>query len=568
MTRTEVRLLPIGVGLLGASAVLLELLTFRLVTATISRDVAVLMSLLAPAVAGVGGMLVARRAADTSGAGLDKSAAHLTALAGTFACLAIIGLTYASQRVANAGGEAGPREVVVTLFACLLPFSFHGAALAVVMRRGAARIGRYGFIAAVGGALACIALPWLLDSGAPRALIVTGFLLGVAALLLAHCGSEAEPRTAVMWTLPLAATALIAGDIGAPWLKLRLDTGRRSNLEEVVWTPQGAIGVDKVRRLKSHLRLDRYDAIPLAEPVKEKRKPPFKGQDLIYLTSKNDKGPVLVVGSVGGREAAVALAEGHPHVDAMEQHGALVNDLLRDRYARLTGNLYRDDERVTPLIGDGLRSLDALGREYQHVVVMAEGGLDQSPPRFLTATERMLTVEALRRYLLRLREDGSMLVRAQLQALPALFAAAKEALVEVTEAEGDPDQHLLACVNARTALLVATRQPLDPMLTRNLQKRCQRSRLTVEFPLAPVEGQPSPTSMVGDLTGVKLPEAGRPYALANPPLAELPKAVWPALQTLGPAEPLPEGEKPKDDDEDEEEGEALSHPPGMIQAGL
>lgn len=571
MTRSEYRKLLWGVGLLGGATLLLELLSFRLQAAAIGHGFALFVGLTAPAFAALGAMVVARRSAATSDARLDRSAAHLTALGGAFAVFAVISLTLVSQRIARAGGDAEMWQVALGLLSGWLPALFAGGAVGAVMRRGARWIGRFAAALAFGAAIACLAAPGLLElGGAPRLAIGNGLLFGVAALLFASSGRQAKPHTAVIWTLPLAVVALIAGDVGAPWLKMRFDLGRRSRIDHTIWSPQGLIAVHKVKRDRTKLQIDRGPEVPLAEEREPKRKPSFLPQDLVYLTSLGAKGPVLVIGSAGGREVAAAMAYEHPRVDVVELHASFVNELLLDRYATITGHVLHHQHIVTPHIGDGRADLSRLPRDYQHVVVTGHGNFDQSAPRLLTGHERLYTREAIATYLDRLRADGTLLLRAPKEGLPALIAGASTALGLTPEAAR---RHLLACSSDEDVVLLVHLGARDARRQHNLDKRCKRSRLTVDYPLTKppkrrakdVAKEAERQDKLARLEAGQPASDDRPYLTAAPTLDELKGQTWASLRALRPE--LANGATKKKAKKGQEAEPAEPPPPKMTVIG-
>lgn len=549
MSRREYRKLLWGAGLLGGSALLTELLTFRLVAAAIGHGFAMFGGVTAPGAAAFGAMVLARRSSRRTGHELDRTAAHFAALAGTFAVLAVIGLTLVSQKIARAQGAGEIWHVAVGLMCCWLPAMFGGAAVATVARRGAARIGRVLSVTALGAVLACLIAPWLMDLGGPRAAILNGLPFGVAALLLASAGKPAKPKIAMIATLPLAVFALLAGDVGAPWLKMRFDLGRRSRIDHTMWSPQGLIAVQKVKRDKTRLHVDRGEPVSLAEKPKARRKPAFEPQDLVYLTSDGDPGPVLIVGSAGGREIAVALAYEHPRVDVIELHASFVNDVLLDRYATVTGHVLQRGDEVTAQIGDGRAGLMDLPRDYQHVVVQAFGTFDQTAPRLLSRHDRLHTRQAIAAYLDRLRDDGSLLIRARKEGLPSLVVAASAAL---GQDPGMARDHLLACADDVDAVLLVQVEAMAPSELYNLEKRCKRSRLSVEYPLKQTRSLRDPEKAAQEreaklarLESGRAASDDRPFLQEPPSIGELGGAAWASLKALKPVADVADKPSPK-----------------------
>lgn len=534
MTRSDYRALLWGVGLASAGLLMVELLGVRLLAATLGRDFALFCGLVYPVAAGFGAVLLAGRQASLSSHELCAKAAHRAAIAGAFAAAGGIGITWSSQKVAFANGEAETLHVVVALSSFLLPAFWSGATLGLVVRRAVRVAGRVGFAEGLGMVVGCALLPAAMWLGAPRAVLATGFLFTGAAFLFAHAGRAASPRWTIMWTLPLACTSLIAGDVGAPWMNIRTDNGRRSKIDRYVWTTQGALGLRKASRGRGGMHIDRHRSVQFADGRKIGHKPPFDPADLGYLVDPAlDKGPVLVIGSAGGREVDVALAHGHPRVDVVEHLHRLVELHYDDDFARLTGNVL-GREKVTVYVNDGRRFDDAIGRDYQHIILLESGRVEAAAPRFLTHHERAVTVEALRNYLSRLRGDGSLLVRVERDAEYATIAAASQALGSAMEGQ------VIACAGqTRTVILVSPRPYPTPKLEQ-LTKRCRRSRLTQLLPPpAPrksvkgaAEDEQRAAERAQKLAAAVAPRDDMPFSAPPPPASGLLGAVLDSVADL------------------------------------
>ena len=262
--------------------VLLELLSFRLCAATLGDGFAAIVGLMGPFAAALGAVALARRSGAVAGSRLAKSAAYLATLAGASMVVGTIALSWVSQRVASERGAGDNVQVVVVLAGWLWPALLSGGALATAVRRGLGTIGRVGFAEAVGGAMACLLVPAAMWLGAPRAALCCGLLYAVAAFCFAYVGREGRPRWAALATLPLAVVVLVSGDIGAPWLRMRFDVGRRTKVELAAWSAEGLIAVQKVTRRATRFSVDQTRPIPIAKKEKGGRKPKAHVQDLVY----------------------------------------------------------------------------------------------------------------------------------------------------------------------------------------------------------------------------------------------------------------------------------------------
>jgi hypothetical protein len=535
MTRSDSRALASGVAVMAFAMLLDELLAFRFCAATMGHGFAVFVGLLLPAATALGvlGSSLGSTARTASGAELARVAAHRAALAGTMAVLGAIAMSWASQQVAS-DHKADVRLIVcVALAAWLVPAGLVGAAFGLVVRIGQPMIGRIGAVDAGGAVCACLLAPLVLEFGGARTILATGFLLAIAALLLGRAARDARPRWSMLATLPLAILALLAGDLGEPWMTLRIDAGRKTSIEHGTWTAQGHIAIEKAEH-GPRLLIDRQPPVVLAGKPKGRTKPPIEPPDTAYALMSGAVGPVLVVGSAGGREIQTALSREAARVDAIEPHAVLVDELLAGDYADETGFLLSDPERVRVFIGDGRAALAGLGNDYQVVVVLDTGRFDQAAPRLLSRDDRRYTAAALAAYVARLRDDGVLLLSLPREGVPAAMAATAAALgMTPTEAAG----HFVACSGEdKKAVLLVSREALDrPRLAKGL-KRCKKSRLEIDYPIQEPPGVSSHADgLLREAEVAALPSEERPFLVPPEDLVSLQPAMLEALRDLSPS---------------------------------
>jgi hypothetical protein len=539
MTGPEHRAQLGGIATLAAAMVLLELLSFRLCAATLGAGFAAFVGLMAPFAAALGAVTLARRSAALEASRLAKSTAYLAAAAGAFTVAGTVALSWVSQGVAGEGGEGNNLQVLVVLAGWLIPALLSGAALASAVRRGLGAVGRVGFAEAIGGVGACLLVPAAMWLGAPQAALSCALLFAIAAFCFAYVGRLRRPRWAVLVTLPLVVVVLVAGDMGAPWLRMRSDVGRRTKVELALWTPEGLITVEKLVRRATRFAVDRTSPTSIAKKEIGERKPRYHIQDIVYDLTGSVAGPVLIVGASGGRDVQCALAEDLPRVDLIAPYASLVNEVLMDLYAEVTDHLFADP-RIHPQIGDGRAALASLPNDYARVVVLGMGQAGQTAPRLMLHHDRLFTVEAIGGYLERLGPKGALVMRHTVAALPALIATTVEAVGEAPE---QTRERLFACADkSGAAALLLGPTALDPVNIRTLTKRCKNARFTVAYPLVAVRGknrghalaERQRVAQLAELEGGAAVFDERP--LTTPPVsaAELPPLAISALRGLRP----------------------------------
>ena len=481
------------------------------------------MSVCAPVLAALGAVLSATRRRPTTNWSLR--AANWSARAAAATAAGVIAVVWSSQKIARDTDGTGATALYVAVVAgtWLLASAFMGAALGSGYRSARTTLARVGFAEAAGGAVGALLVPLALAYGSPRGGLGLALVLGIAGLLFAAAARSARTPWPVLVTVPLALSALLAGDIGDSWLDLRVDLAKRTSIATRLWTPRAVVAVKRPSRGSAALLIDGEEPIPLAEKKKGKRKPSFKPQDLPFIVDKKSDGKALVIASGGLREVRVALAYGHLQVDVVEREPSVLSELLLDSYAALTGHLLASPG-VELKVGDPRAVLRGLPNDYQHIVVMAREAYADPPTRMLSEVDRFRTRQALREYLTHVTDDGSVAVASSSQQLPSLIAAAREVLGGTDTIKAD--EHLFACAGTGEAALLMSRRPLAKRNHHTLRKACNKRRFTLQFPVeAPRKGNRHYDKKLVEaqraealLTGGHVIDDDRPFA--EPPIGQ------------------------------------------------
>jgi hypothetical protein len=535
MTRSESRVLACGVAVMAMALLLWELLVFRISAATIGHGFAMFAALLLPAAVGLGalGMALVRLPPDIRPVELARAASYCAAAAGGLTALGAIAASWASQQVASNAQTDADFIVAVALVAWLLPGVVVGASMGCIVRLALPTIGRIGAFEAGGAVAACLAAPLVLEAGGARTILGASLLLAAAALLLARAAREASPRWSALWTLPLALTALLAGDLGEPWLAFRTDAGRKSGIDHATWTAQGHLAIEKADR-GPKLYIDRHPPVSLPAKLKGGAKKPVEPEDLAYVLWSGSVGPVLVVGTAGGREIQVALWRDAERVDVVEPHAGVLERLHHADYEDATVSQLTDPQRVRVVVGDGRAALRGLGSDYQLVVVVESGRFDQTAPRLLSRDDRRYTTAAIVDYLGRLRGDGALSLSVRPEGMPAAMAAASAALGKTP---ADAAKNVVACSDDKRGVLVVSPQSISAAHQSKMIKRCKKLKMKVDHPVQRAPGDaPEADGFVHAAAMAAPPSEERPFLVppdAVPPLVSAVRDLAPSPAHAG-----------------------------------
>lgn len=565
MSAMERRSLLAGLAALAAAAVVLELGLTRVAAVVLGTEASSGVAALA-LVAGAIGAFAAARSSLVDGPG--PSPARQAEAAAALAVIGIIvTLDVSASKLGTLGAEMtglGGRslsEALVLALSVALPFAFSGAATALALRRASGVLGRASFALFAGTAVGLIAGVLCVRAGAPRASLVAAVVFSLAAAAFAAAsppsaekmaspaGSRpAERRTtdvSFAATAVLGSLVLLAGDVGAPWLKLRVARlGLPEKAEMQRWSERGLLSADRPRGGVSVVRID---GVARGAAVDGRGSPPPEPEDLAFAFAPA-RGPVLLLDPVGsGRILRAALKAGQKELDYVVGDAALA-DALASGELKAFGTALYGDERVRTRIGDGRAELRSSPGGLHLVVISAAHPTELSPLAWpmagaaaSLADASLSTREAFTEALARLAEDGAVVVRTPPD--PERAAVTMLAALRLKGAAA-PSAHLFACGAPGSAALLAKKTPLAPEELHVLRAHCRQSKL-VEL-LAPDKPRELlARRLSGELVGPAASTLAKPAASALAPTST--NVVGPTPEPSSPARLLTFQDIPTDD---------------------
>jgi spermidine synthase len=481
MRLSQRRGLLIGLALLTSAVVLLETVFARLYAVILGPHIAVAAPTLPLLGLALGGALAFVAPALTRPPRLFARLSTLTSLISATTAIAMIVIVQPSWVEAITTPQPGR---LATLYgASFAPFFFAGLVFVAAARHASVNLGKVLASSLAGAAfMALCAGAVVRAAGAPRAGLVAAVLAGAAAVAFfaggqsrtgAYSQDEEAPSPGPVATFALGAAVLLAGDIGAPWLKLpALRWMRVDRVDFLAWSPRALITVERAQGGVAWMYTDGTAKEPIFDT---KKAPDAHVADLAYVLHKDkDRGPVLVIGAGGGLDIRRALKAGQTDIYATEAEEAVFHGVMRGKFSEFTGNLY-DRPEVHVAFADGRAFVRSTPLKFRSIILPLE---DTSAPLALGAlslTEgRLYTVEAFRDYLERLAPEGTLLVsRFDLEA-ERLLALAAAGLRKVGVAS--PKDHLYACAQDRITALVIKRSPLSKKDITTLRSTCKRGK--------------------------------------------------------------------------------------------
>jgi hypothetical protein len=526
-----------GISALACGTVVLEIALTRLYSAFFGQPVAFLALALPLGGIAVGGALLHVVPALARPPVLLARLAYLAgaASAGTIAALLILLNIKAFETFE--GGSALLRLAALCASSAL-PFIAVGAAVAAALRHAPEAAARIHFAALGGAALGVLVAIAALMVGAPRACLLVAILFattGVVFYVSARRAAAVEGSTdrrangAAVSTFVLATTVLLAGDVGAPWLKLpSLRWAAVEKVELQHWSESALLTVDKPSGGTAWVR---SDGTATTSIVDAKSTPAAHPDELAYVIDR-DKGPAAVLGPGGGRDVRAALRLGQKDITAIEPDPFVVSEVLRGRYKALSGDLY-DKPEVHVVVADGRSYLLGASPKLRSLVVTLADTSAPAAVGALALTEaRLYTVEAFRDYLSALVPEGTLLVsrpEAETDRLLALGAAGLR-----RSGVTAPAEHLFACTGSKITALLVKRTPFTKDEIGTLRRHCKKSKFVEAF--APDQPQTELRTRIlaaGDqrltaldgLTDLTAPTDDRPYYFQPQAARFLPKIL-------------------------------------------
>ncbi|MEJ7735380.1 MAG: hypothetical protein WKG00_40115 [Polyangiaceae bacterium] len=523
-----------GVAILSFATVVLQITLTRLYSALFGNSMAFLAISLSLFGIGLGGVVLSVAPGLASPPRLFARLAYLSGIAALTTVVSSIYVLRARPVTALDLDNLG--RLVLLYAVSSLPFAFVGVVIAAALRHAARDVSKLYLTDLAGAALGGIGAIVALRFGAPRATLVVGVMLAMGAMAFALAGRAREqtyegsthrPRLAVTAVFLCGTVSMLSGDIGAQWLKLPpLKYAPKIEFER--WNEMALVTVDKPEKGMAWMRMDGSAATAILDP---KTTPPLHPDEMPYVLHK-EQGPVLVIGSGGGRDIRAALKAGQTDVHAAEINPLIVEEVMRGKYKKFSGDLY-DKPEVHVAIADGRSYVRRSPIQFRNIVLSLVDTWSAASVGALALSENSLyTVEAFEDFLGHLEPEGTLLVNrwdAELERLLALAVAGLRGVgVE------HPGDHLFACGKDRSTALLIKRTPLTKEEIRTLRKHCKKNKFTEAFaPDAPKDGlrrrlvtMPVGQAAPSSETELAPPTDDRPFFFYTVPA----RGLWAALR--------------------------------------
>jgi hypothetical protein len=365
------------------------------------------------------------------------------------------------------------RGLTILYISAGVPFFLTGLLFSVVFARNAGRISRLYGADLTGGALACLAtVPLLNFMGAPNAILFAAAVMAIAAAVWAV---DARHRL-IGAGLALALLGLIAANSSHRLIDIIYAKGERRDKDWVEYAHWNAISRVEVDRQGDNSRYIVIDADASTAIPNQDLNQQSNWRDVLMSSAPamcdllRPHGTFAIIGPGGGIDVLRAVAAGSPRVVGIEINPAIVNNIMKDRYADYSYHLY-EQPQVDIHISDG-RSFVRSSEERFDVLQMTlvDTWASTAAGAFALSENNLYTVEAFKEYFRHLKPGGMIAITRwefqQPREALRVVSVAMEALHELGVANPAPNLMVISDgaldKDGTPVLVMAKRSPFTP----------------------------------------------------------------------------------------------------------
>lgn len=324
----------------------------------------------------------------------------------------------------------------------LIPFFCAGMAIALILFKRSLEVSRLYSWDLIGAAIGAFATVPLLNAfGAIDTCLCAAVLLAIGALTV---GWDSRKWRAIPAALVIVIVALTALNAPLDLFPLKYLKGRAKELSAFErWNAYSYITVQQpeARGDLAKIEIDADAAtFILRDPFNSWTKEQIN--ESIALTwasslahSMAEPGRVLIIGPGGGIDVVFALAAGAVAIDAVELNPIIANDVMREKFASFSGNLYSRPE-VSLVVDEGRSFVRRSAHQYDHIqLTLVDTWAATAAGAFSLSENHLYTVEAFDDYISHLTPDGILSItrwafpqpRETLRLMTTAFAAGERA---------------------------------------------------------------------------------------------------------------------------------------------
>src|SRR5512146_1322416 len=399
-----------GVGLVSFAALLLELSLTRLFSVVLFYHFAFLAISVALLGLGAGGVFAFVRRSWLEHFSL-RGIASASSLAASLLTLMVLEVVLHSS-ISLDISSSNLLKLTLVYLASACPFFCCGVLLSVVFARMSGSIPRLYGADLTGGAIACLltvpALNWL---GGPNAILFSAVALAIAAALW----SETARFRNTGLILAAVFVALVSFNLHGRLFDIIYAKGMYRDPKWVEYSKWNAISRVEVDN-QGGARVIVIDAdattyIPHLDPAHfHEWEPQLMSAVPGVVNALRPTGDFAIIGPGGGEDILRAVSSGSPKVVGAEINPAIANNIMRDRYAAYSYDLYSRPQ-VHVHVSDGRTFVRQSHDKYDVVqMTLVDTWASTAAGAFALSENNLYTKEAFREYFDHLKPDGMIAI--------------------------------------------------------------------------------------------------------------------------------------------------------------
>lgn len=506
-----------AIALFAFAAVVLDVALVRMFSALLGHHFELAWVVVFPLGLGLGALLGVLTQRRRRAPFRVSRAAHWTAFAAPCAALAVI-VGVRAKGVDNF--DAGAlQQLSLFLGTSLLPFVLVGLVFSYIL--AACQHHTAGLLRTIFAAAACglVASAVVIRFGPARVGLGVAVTMSLAAVLFARAARFDEhghrASSSLVATFVLGTSVVLAGEIGAPYLKLAsLRWAGLDKTDTQIWSATGFYTIDKPQSNSALMRVDGTFARAIAD---SKQIPPVATDEMAYLFDKGAD-PALIIGAGGGREIRAALRHAHHDVQALEDDITIARTIMRGSSYTFSESLY-DKPEVHVTVGGVKSYIRSRPSMFQRVVVGYFDTQAASPSGALAAHPNpTFTSEFMQDLLSVLRPNGTLTILRPDSELDRLIALLAHALR--MQGSRAPAMHMFGCARDKLATVLVKRSPWQADELATLRTHCRRHKFTEVLSPDAVKDESRKMLMmggdpaalpIGQASDLRPPTADRPF---------------------------------------------------------
>lgn len=476
----------VGIGLISASSLALELCLTRIFSVTLFYHFAFLVVSMALFGIGAAGMWIylRQRAYPT-----DKLPRALAFHAAGFGLATVVALCVVlGAEVPKEFGSQALWDLAAVFSVAALPFFFSGMVLSLAVTVLKEQVSRVYAWDLVGAALGCLLVIPALDLlGGPSAVLGAGALGASAAALF---GPASRLRRTLVSAPAVGLWILVIVDLATGLFTI--PSAKATREEAVVyaaWNSFSRVTVSDTREPLKWIHIDSDAATAIFEGSDLNRAAAFAGRfnearmaSLVYTLTPG--GHALIIGPGGGADVVGALSRGVARVTGVELNPIIVGDIMGDRFADFSGHLYARPN-VEVVVGEGRSFVRGADQKYDVIqATLVDTWAATSAGAFTLSENNLYTLEAFADFLDHLNKpDGILTMTRWMRTPPREFARLVSLGVAALEARGVKERrwHFFIAGDQRAATFLLRVAPFSENELSALRARCERDRLRVIY---------------------------------------------------------------------------------------